>query len=77
MKSEAQSAQAWLNWALGLGIAGFFLAEIGILPLVALGVNIKAWTVAPQAGAGTWKAVVGTAASGLGVFSYLVMYGYL
>lgn len=77
MESQAQTAQLWLNWALGLGIAAFFLAEIGIVPLVAIGVNIKAWTVAPQAGAGTWKAVVGTGASGLGLFSYLVMYGHL
>lgn len=74
--SKAQNAQVWLNWALGLGVAGFFLADIGIVPLVAIGVNIKAWTVAPQAGAGTWKAVVGTAASGLGFLSYLAMYGY-
>jgi hypothetical protein len=77
MESKAQSAQMWLNWALGLGIAAFFLAEIGILPLIALGVNIKSWTVAPHAGAGTWKVVVGTGAGLIGFFSYLFMYGYL
>ena len=77
MESQAQNAQMWLNWALGLGIAGFFLAEIGLVPLVALGVNVKAWTVAPRAGVGTWKAVVGTGASVLGFLSYLFMYGHL
>lgn len=77
MDPQARNAQNWLSWALGLGIAAFFLAEIGIVPLVAISVNIKAWTVAPRAGTGTWKAVVGTGASGLGLLSYLVMYGHL
>ncbi len=77
MASDAQTAQVWLNWALGLGILGFLLAEIGILPMIGLGVNIKAWSVVSQAGAGTWKAVVGTAGGGLGLLSYLAMYGYI
>ena len=77
METQARTAQLWLNWALGLGIAAYFLADIGIVPLVAVGVNIRAWTVAPQAGAGTWKAVVGTTGSALGLFIYLVTYGHL
>ncbi len=72
-----KNVSVWLNAALGLGIAAFILAELGLVTLIAVGVNIKAWTVRSQATSGTWKVTVGSILSGLGLLAYLSMYGYL
>jgi len=72
-----KNVSGWLNGALGLGIAAFFLAEFGLVTLIAVGVNIKAWTVRSQATSGTWKVIVGSILSGLGLLTYLSMYGHL
>lgn len=72
-----QSAARWMNWALALGIAAFIFAFLGLLTLVAVGVNIKAWTVHAHVEKGTWKVIVGSVLSGLALISYLVAYGHL
>lgn len=72
-----QSAARWLNWAFGLGIAAFIFAFLGLLTLVAVGVNIKAWTVQGHVDKGRWKVIVGSILSGLALLSYLAAYGHL
>lgn len=43
----------------------------------AVGDNFRAWTVRGQATTGSWKVIIGSILSGLGLLTYLTMYGYL
>ena len=72
------SARAWDNWALGLGIASIFLGGmLGLLPIVTFGVGLFAVTRPPNPRPGFWKGVAGLILGALYFLVYLNNFGYL
>ena len=69
----------WTNWALGLGIASIFLGQIAIIPIVTLGVSIKAIMVSKTEDSGEkmWKGITGLVLGGIYTLIYLVNFGYV